>query len=148
MGIEGAGPKIIVPAVVAFATTAWLSYTYQPLLNIPLPGELLAAAGIVLLVPGLLLWAWSMATFLPAYLGGRLATCGPYAIMLNPIYSSWTVLVVPGIALLAGWWLLLLTSVVMYVAMRLVIHEEDDFLKSKFGNSYEEYRKKVMLNFL
>lgn len=65
MGIEGVGPLIMVPAAIVFVVEVWLSYAYKPAFDIPLPGDVLAAAGIVLLVPGLLLWAWSMATFLP-----------------------------------------------------------------------------------
>ena len=125
MGIEGAGPKIMIPAVVVFAITVWISYSYG--LTIPISSEILTIVGLVLLVPGLLIWIWAMITFLPAYFGDRLATHGPYAVMLNPVYSSWIVLVIPGIALITGWWLLLLTSVVMYVAMVMSVHAEDDF---------------------
>ena len=146
MGIEGAGPKIMIPAVVVFIVTAWISYTYG--LTIPVSSEILTIVGLVLLVPGLLIWIWAMIAFLPAYFGDRLATRGPYAVMLNPVYSSWIVLVIPGIALLTGWWLLLLTSVVMYVAMLMSVHAEDDFLRQKFGKTYEEYRERVLLKFL
>ncbi len=146
MGIEGAGPKIMLPAVIVFAVTAWISYTYG--LTIPLSGEILTIIGLVLLVPGLIIWIWSMLAFLPAYFGDRLATRGPYSVMLNPVYSSWIVLVIPGIALLTGWWLLLLTSVVMYLAMVMSVHAEDDFLRQKFGKTYEEYRERVLLKFL
>ncbi len=146
MGIEGAGPKIMIPAVVVFAITAWISYTYN--LTIPLSSEILTIIGLVLLVPGLLIWIWAMIAFLPAYFGDKLATRGPYAIMLNPVYSSWIVLVIPGIALITGWWLLLLTSVVMYIAMVMSVHAEDDFLRQKFGKTYEDYREHVPLKFL
>ncbi len=146
MGIEGAGPKIMLPAIVVFAVTAWISYTYG--LTIPMSSEILTIIGLVLLVPGLIIWIWSMIAFLPAYFGDRLATGGPYAVMLNPVYSSWIVLVIPGIALLTGWWLLLLTSVVMYVAMLMSVHSEDDYLRQRFGKKYEEYRQRVMLKFL
>ncbi len=146
MGIEGAGPKIMIPAVVVFAITAWISYTYS--LTIPLSSEILTIIGLVLLVPGLLIWIWAMIAFLPAYFGDKLATRGPYAIMLNPVYSSWIVLVIPGIALITGWWLLLLTSVVMYIAMVMSVHAEDDFLRQKFGKTYEDYREHVPLKFL
>jgi len=99
-------------------------------------------------VPGLIIWIWALIAFLPAYFGDRLATRGPYAVMLNPVYSSWIVLVIPGIALLTGWWPLLLTSVVMYVAMLLSVHVEDDYPGQRFGKKYEEYRESSLLNFL
>lgn len=146
MGIGGAGPRIMLPSIIVFAVAAWISYTYG--LTIPLSSEILTIIGLVLLVSGLLIWIWSMLEFLPAYFGDRLAMRGPYSVMLNPVYSSWIVLVIPGIALLTGWWLLLLTSVVMYVSMRMSVHAEDDFLRQKFGKTYEEYRERVSLKFL
>ena len=39
MGIEGAGPKIMIPAVIVFIVTAWISYTYR--LTIPVSSEIL-----------------------------------------------------------------------------------------------------------
>ncbi len=68
--------------------------------------------------------------------------------MPNPIYSSSIVFVIPGISLVLNWWPVLLTSVVMYVAQRMFIHAEDNALREKFGRQYEEYRKKVLINFL
>lgn len=147
--IAGAGPKIMVPAIVGFAATAGISYVFRPMFDIPaVPREWVLTLGLVLLVPGILLWAWSLIVFLPAYRRDQLATKGPYALALNPIYSSWIVLVFPGIALVTGWWLILLTSVLMYAAMRMVIREEDDYLAKRFGKQYTEYRKRVMFNML
>lgn len=42
----------------------------------------------------------------------------------------------------------MLTSVVMFAAMRLVISREDDYLAQKYGQQYAEYRMKVLINFL
>ena len=149
MGIEGAGPKIMAPAAVVFLITAVLSYEYRPVLDILLlPRELTLAIGAVLVVIGVLIWLPAVALFLLAYRKGEMATKGPYALMPNPIYSSWTVFVFPGIALLLNWWLLLATPVVMYAAFRMFIKEEDGFMKQRYGKKYDEYRKKVMFNFL
>lgn len=149
MGIEGAGPKIMAPAAVTFIITAVLSYVYRPALDIPLlPRELTLALGAVLVALGVLIWLPAMALFLLAYRKGELATRGPYALMLNPIYSSWTVLVFPGIALLLNWWLLLATPIVMYAAFRRFGGDEDLYLRQKFGKQYEEYRQRVLLKFL
>ncbi|MGZ4862205.1 MAG: methyltransferase family protein [Halobacteriota archaeon] len=80
--------------------------------------------------------------------GGQLATRGPFAVMPDPIYGSFIVFVFPGISLALNWWLVLLTSVVAFIALRIVIHEEDDALRKKFGKQYEEYRKKVLIKVL
>lgn len=149
MGIEGAGPKIMAPLFVTFAITAWISYTYQPTFDFPLvPAGWTLALGALFLVVGVPFWLLSVALFLPAYFKGRLETRGPYAVMPNPIYGSWIVFVIPGIALVLNWWPILLTSVVMFAAHRMFIHAEDDYLRQKFGKQYEEYRKKVLIKFL
>jgi protein-S-isoprenylcysteine O-methyltransferase Ste14 len=148
-GIEGAGPKIMAPLIVTFAITTWLSYTYQPALNYPIElYEYLVALGVVLLAIGVPFWLLSVGMFLLAWFQGRLETRGPFAVMPNPIYGSWIVFIIPGISLVVAWWPILLTSVVMYIAQRMFIREEDDALREKFGGQYEEYRKKVLIKFL
>jgi protein-S-isoprenylcysteine O-methyltransferase Ste14 len=68
--------------------------------------------------------------------------------MLDPIYSSFIVFVIPDISWVLNWWPILLTSVVMFVALRIFIHEEDNTMRKKFGRQYEEYRQKVLIKFL
>ena len=149
MKIEGAGPKIMAPLFVTFAITAGISYLYRPMFNYPLvPAEWTLALGALLLVTGIPLWLLSTGMFLLAYFGGRLETRGPFAIMPNPLYGSWIVFIIPGISLVLNWWPILLTSVVMYAAQRMFIHEEDEALREKFGQQYEEYRKRVLVKFL
>lgn len=149
MKIEGAGPKIMVPLFIAFAITAWISYAYQPTFNYPLvPAEWTLALGALFLIVGVPFWLLSTGMFLLAYFRGRLETRGPFAVMPNPIYGSWIVFVIPGISLVLNWWPILLASVVMYVAQRMFIHDEDDVLREKFGRQYEEYRKKVLIKSL
>jgi protein-S-isoprenylcysteine O-methyltransferase Ste14 len=149
MRIEGAGPKIMAPLFVAFAITAWISYAYRPTFDYPLvPAEWTLALGALFLLVGVPFWLLSTGMFLIAYFRGRLETRGPFAVMPNPIYGSWIVFVIPGISLVLNWWPILLTSVVMYVAQRMFIREEDDALRAKFGRQYEEYRNKVSIKFL
>lgn len=148
MRIEGAGPKIMAPLFIAFGVTAGISYAYSPAFNYPAPAEWTLALGALFLIVGVPFWLLSTGMFLLAYFGGRLETRGPFAVMPNPIYSSWIVFVIPGISLALNWWPLLLTSAVMYVAMRMFIHDEDDALREKFGGQYEEYRKKVLIKSL
>jgi protein-S-isoprenylcysteine O-methyltransferase Ste14 len=149
MKIEGAGPKIMAPLFVTFAVTAGLSWLYQPMLNYPAAfAYLTLTLGVVLLAIGFPFWLLSTAMFLRAWQQEKLETRGPFAIMPNPIYSSFVVFVIPAISLLLGWWPILLTAVAMFVAQRMFIKEEDDILRQKFDKQYKEYRKKVLIKFL
>jgi protein-S-isoprenylcysteine O-methyltransferase Ste14 len=131
------------------ALTVWISNEYQPAFDFSfLSRDLTLALGGLLLLLGIPLWLWSVGTFLLAYQKGKLATSGPYGVMLNPVYSSWIVFIVPGIALLLNFWPVLATSIVMYLCQLRFIHEEDDYLRQRFGEQYENYRKNVLIKFL
>lgn len=146
--LEGAGPKIMLPFFLMFVITTLISYAYQPMFNYSLPGEWTIGLGTLFLAIGIPFWLIAVAMFLRAWSYEQLETRGPFAIMPNPIYSSFIVFVIPAISLLLNWWPILLTSTVMYAAQRISIHEEDDTLKQKFGSQYEEYRKKVLIKYL
>ena len=149
MGIEGAGPKIMAPAILYFIVAAVVSYVYRPTFDITfVPREITLALAAILFIIGIPIWLSAVAYFLLAYRKGAIATSGPYKLMLNPIYSSWMVFVIPGIALLLNWWLLLGTSIVMYAAFRIFVKAEDEYMQSKYGKSYEAYRQSVLLKFL
>jgi protein-S-isoprenylcysteine O-methyltransferase Ste14 len=149
MRIEGAGPKIMAPMFLTFSVTALISFLYNPVFNYPLAiTGLTSWLGVLLLAIGLPFWLLSAFMFLKAWQRERLETRGPFAIMPNPIYSSFIIFVIPALSLLLGWWLLLLTSFAMYAAQRMFIHQEDADLRNKFGSVYEEYRRKVLLKFL
>ncbi len=149
MGVGGVGPMIIIPMIIMLALTIEISYLYRPTFDFSfLPREVTLALGGLLLLIGIPLWLWSVVTFFMAYQKDRIATAGPYAIMPNPVYSSWIVFIVPAIALLLNFWLVLATSIVMYLCMLRFIHREDEYMRKKFGKQYEAYRKKVLIKWL
>jgi len=144
----GVGRKIVAPMFVTLIITALISYAYRPMFNYPVPVEWTLALGVLFLVIGVPFWLLAARTFLRAWSQAQLATRGPFTVMPDPIYGSFIVFVIPGISLVSNWWPILLTSVVMFVALRIFIHEEDDALREQFGLQYEEYRKKVLITFL
>lgn len=148
-GIEGAGPKIMAPLFVVLAITGWISYAYQPAFNYPVElYGICQALGAILLLIGVPFWLFSVVMFLAAFFRGRLETRGPFAVMPNPIYGSWILLIIPGISLFVNWWPILLTSIAMFAAHRLFIGEEDAQLRQKFGEKYDQYRKNVWIKWL
>lgn len=148
MGFEGAGPKIMLPMFLTAAITAVVSYVYRPLFSYPVAPVWTLTFGALLLIIGVPFWFLAARAFFRAFSKGLLATQGPYAIMPNPIYGSFMALVIPGISLVLNWWLILLTSVLGYAALRIFVHEEANALREKFGFEYEEYRKRVLIKSL
>jgi protein-S-isoprenylcysteine O-methyltransferase Ste14 len=78
-----------------------------------------------------------------AYNAGELITGGVYRCCRHPVYSSWVVFIVPGIALLVGSWIGLTTPIFMYFILRVLVKIEEAYLENLFGSKYLEYKKKV-----
>lgn len=75
--------------------------------------------------------------------GQALITSGPFAYVRNPLYVG-NFLIVLGIALFAHvLWLGILTIGLFAVQYFFVVNYEENILAGKFGEEYNEYRKKV-----
>ena len=68
-----------------------------------------------------------------AYNADKLCTDGAFGLCRHPVYASWTVLLLPGIALLIGSWILLTIPVVMAAILRWLVREEEEYLAERFG---------------
>ena len=114
-----------------------------------LPQAVSLAVGIPLLVGGLGLWTWGMASLLklgespdPFKPTGRLLTGGALRISRNPIYAGGTVGLL-GLTLLLD----TATGIAVVVALAIGAHNlalaEERYLEEKFGDEYREYRSRV-----
>ena len=108
-----------------------------------MPYEILAPAGIVLIIAGLSVSLTAFVTVTRAFNTGQLVTTGVYAICRNPSYSAWVFLIAPGIMLLANTWLGMTTVPIMYAILSILVKTEERYLKDRFGSEYAEYRNRV-----
>jgi protein-S-isoprenylcysteine O-methyltransferase Ste14 len=104
--------------------------------------------GIVLLAPGLVVWAWSAALILSQVPNGRLITSGPYALVKHPLYTGVALLALPGLGFLLGTWLGLLLGLVLYLASRIFAPREELTLSKTFGPAWEDYTRRVRIGWL
>jgi protein-S-isoprenylcysteine O-methyltransferase Ste14 len=65
------------------------------------------------------------------------------AIVRNPMYAAWIVLIIPGIVLLTRSWPLLPTPLVACIAFKLLIRRENKYLEERLGDDYRKYRAEV-----
>lgn len=94
-------------------------------------------------------WAVSVAggetrTTLVPY-GTSLVTGGPFAYLRNPIYVG-NLLIYSGVGIMSMGmfpWLLLAGLFCFVIQYALIISYEEDFLRSRFGSTYEAYAAKV-----
>ncbi|MBN2291365.1 MAG: isoprenylcysteine carboxylmethyltransferase family protein [Pirellulales bacterium] len=144
MNIWGVGPALVGPAIIVAVAAGAATYLWPELFSLDfLPYPLLAAMGITMIVASVPIFVLSGRTITRAYSQGRLATTGPYAVCRNPLYANWILLLLPGIALLSNSWLMLAAPVALYIAVRMQIHLEEEYLEKQFGEEFIEYRKRT-----
>jgi len=107
------------------------------------PSWFLSILGIALIVFGIPFFLVSVKTVTRAYNADELVTDGIYRWCRHPLYASWVVFIVPGIALLLNSWIVLTTPLFMYLILRKLVKKEEDYLESVFGSRYLDYKRKV-----
>ena len=143
MNILGQGGKIIL-FVLPFLTAAILADTFLPqIAALPQSIRFLKPFGYLLLIPGFIFWATAITQLITGFSKGRLVTTGAYSIARNPIYSSATFLILPGVALLTLTWVYFVVSVFLYFGVLIFIGTEERQLTKAFGKEYEDYTTRV-----
>ena len=112
------------------------------------PGPALTVISIILLIPGVVLWLWSVVLIMTKVPRKELITSGPYALVRHPLYTAVALLVLPWAGFLLNTWLGLVFGVVLYIAARRYAPEEETNLSKAFGRDWEEYRKRVLIAWL
>lgn len=117
--------------------------------SLPLPAPVSLAAGVLLMAPGLFLFAWGLLalgrrnlTPLPApRAGGALVETGPYRLVRHPIYGGGAVFAL-GWALFVHGWLTLAFAAVLFLFIDLKARREERWLLDTYPG-YPEYCRRV-----
>lgn len=143
MNIIGQGGKIILftlPSLIG----AILLHVYLPkIAGLPEGIDFIKPVGYLVLVVGLILWGTAIVQLLTGFSRGKLVTTGAYGVVRNPIYSSVTFFILPGVALLTLTWVYFVASIFLYAGVMIFIGKEEEQLKKAFGRPYENYLKRV-----
>lgn len=148
MSIIGIGMKLaLVTLFYSIVVVIFNDYTKYDFTIKMIPYEFLITLGIILIAIGIPFLVLSIITISNAYKVDYLCIKGVYSVCRHPLYSSWIIFIVPGLILFYDSWLLLTIPIVMYLIFRVLIKQEESFLKNKFGEQYIEYKNKVSLLF-
>lgn len=112
------------------------------------PASSLSFISVIVLIPGLILWFWSVVLILTQIPKGRLITKGPYALVRHPLYTSVALLVLPWAGILFNTWLGIFIGFIIYLASRLYSPDEEKSLSLKFGEEWVRYSKTVLIKWL
>jgi protein-S-isoprenylcysteine O-methyltransferase Ste14 len=141
-------PPLIYIAAIAISIVLGLFY--------PLPwigdllGDLLFAAGFVVLFAVAALWFTAIRTMIrakttmnPNGVPEHLVTSGPFGVTRNPMYLANTLLLI-GVAFVSGIvWFLPLALLAAFATQKVAIEKEEKVLFAKFGKKYRDYAKRV-----
>lgn len=146
--LVGSGDKIGLMTLPFLTIGLVLNILFPSLFGVGGPSRALKVISIVLLVPGLTIWIWSVVLILAKVPKKELITQGPYALVKHPLYTGVALLVLPWTGFLLNTWLGALMGVVLYIGSRLFATEEEDLLSKTFGRAWDEYGRKVKMPWL
>ena len=112
------------------------------------PTIVLKVISIIILIPGVINWIWSVVLILTKIPQKKLITNGPYSIVKHPLYTGVALLVLPWIGFLFNTWLGLLIGIIIYIGSRIFSPEEEKILSKTFDTSWDEYCKKLIVPWL
>jgi protein-S-isoprenylcysteine O-methyltransferase Ste14 len=144
--VGGGGRRLtVVPVVLAANVMLYLGPPIAPAAAIR-PGAAAFAAGMVILLGGLVLRGWSIKT-LGEYFTGRVMvsldqpviTAGPYRLLRHPSYTG-LLLACAGVGLTSANWVAVAAMVLLPLAAVLWrIHAEENALLATLGDRYRTY---------
>ncbi|MCU0509876.1 MAG: hypothetical protein MUC34_16110 [Anaerolineae bacterium] len=146
--LVGAGDKVMLVALPFLVIGLILNILRPEWFSVGGPPAWLRTLSIVVLIPGVILWLWSVALVLLRVPRGQLITGGPFALMRHPLYTSVGLLVLPWVGFLLDTWLGVVVGLALYLGTRLFASEEDAALKREFGSKWEAYSHHVALPWL
>ncbi len=146
--LVGSGEKIGLLTLPFLVVGLALNIMYPSAFSVGGPSTALRVAAIVILVPGVTIWIWSVVLILTRVPRKELVMDGPYALVKHPLYTGVALLVLPWIGFLFNTWLGALIGAVLYVGSRLFSPEEEEMLAKTFGATWDEYCRRVKIRWL
>jgi protein-S-isoprenylcysteine O-methyltransferase Ste14 len=146
--LVGSGEKIGLLVLPFLVVGLVLNVLYPAWFTVGGPAVSLIAVSVVMLIPGVVVWLWSVVLILTRVPAGQLITTGPYALVKHPLYTGVGLLVVPAAGFLFNSWLGVLIGIVVYTGSRMFSPDEEKILSKIFGPAWDEYTGKVFLPWL
>jgi protein-S-isoprenylcysteine O-methyltransferase Ste14 len=143
MNLVGQGGKIILFMLPSLIAAIWVHAHFPRIAALPQSVHFIKLPGYVLLVSGIVLWAFAVMQLLTGFQKGRLVTTGAYGIVRNPIYSSAAFFILPAVSLMTLTWVYFAVSIFLYAGVLLFIPTEEKQLTKAFGKAYKDYMARV-----
>jgi protein-S-isoprenylcysteine O-methyltransferase Ste14 len=143
--LVGSGDRIALLTLPFLAVGLVLNLAFPSWFAVGGPSTPLRVLSVCVLIPGVVIWAWSVALILRHVPRGELITSGPYAVVKHPLYTDVALLVLPWAGFLLDSWLGAVLGVVLYIASRRFAPAEEAALARTFGAAWDDYCDTVRL---
>jgi len=146
--LVGSGDRIILLTLPFLIIGLVLNILYPSAFHVGGPPTSLKVISIIILVPAVIIWIWSVFLILTRVPKNELITYGPYSLVKHPLYTSVALLVLPWLGFLLNTWLGALIGAILYIASRIFAPAEEEALLKAFGTVWDEYCNKVKIQWL
>ena len=141
----GSGDKIGLFILPFLLVGLLLNIVYPSAFDVGGPSNVLRVVSIVVLIPGVTIWVWSVALILRKVPRGELITNGPYSIVKHPLYTGVALLVLPWLGFIFNTWLGAVIGIILYIGSRIFAPAEEAELSKTFGATWDEYCNTVRM---
>ncbi len=148
MELVGAGDRIALFVLPVLVVGVAANIAWPELFGVGGPSRALAIVSIAMLLPGVIMWLWSVVLILAKVPHGELITTGPFRIVRHPLYTSVALLVLPAAGFLLDTWLGVVLGAALYIASRRYAPAEEAALAAAFGAKWDEYERSVLIPWL
>lgn len=146
--LVGSGDRIMLLTLPFLVIGLVLNILRPSLFSVGGPPVAIKVLSILILIPGVTIWLWSVVLILTRVPRQELITGGPYALVKHPLYTGVALLVLPWLGLLLNTWLGVVVGIVLYIAARMYAPEEERTLSRAFGAAWDEYSHSVKISWL
>jgi protein-S-isoprenylcysteine O-methyltransferase Ste14 len=146
--LVGSGDKIGLLILPFLAIGVILNILAPAWFDVGGPSAVLRPISIIILIPGVTIWIWSVVLILLNVPKKKLITNGPYSLVRHPLYTGVALLVLPWLGFLFNTWLGVVIGTVLYVGSRIFAPEEESSLLRSFGPAWADYLRKVWIPWL
>ena len=146
--LVGSGDRIGLLTLAFLIIGLILNIVIPSLFSVGGPSTALKVVSILMLIPGVIVWIWSVVLILTKVPQKELIKDGPYSLVKHPLYTGVALLVLPWIGFLLDTWLGVVIGIVLYTGSRLFSPEEEAVLSKTFGTTWDEYCDKVKIPWL
>lgn len=146
--LVGSGDRIMLLTLPFLIVGVILNILFPSVFSVGGPSTAFRLISIIMLIPGVAIWLWSVVLILTKVPQGELITTGPYALMKHPLYTAVALLVLPSLGFLLDSWLGVVVGGALYIGSRIFSPEEEKELSDAFGATWDEYCNKVAIPWL